>query len=118
MFRLRLALHQLRPHDVSHAIRHKYRCRHEALFGLSSHISCTEHNRETYHGSEEADQRIANHGRDGTVAPFGLPNKNESGYHGETTQDEQEDAEVSDSGAEPAGQRDSNGANKAERELE
>lgn len=118
MFRLGLALHQLRAHDVSHTIRHKYRRRHEALLGLSGYISCTEHNREADHGSEEADQRIANHGRDGTVAPFRLPNKDESGYHGETTHDEQEDADVSDSGADPAGQWDSNGANKAEGKLE
>lgn len=52
------------------------------------------------------------------MAPFRLPNKDKSGYHGETTQDEQDDADVADPGAEPAGQWDPNGAHKAEWKLE
>lgn len=118
MFRLGLALHQLRPHDISHTIRHKDGRCHEALFGLSGYISRAEHDRQTYHGSKEADERVANHRRDGTVAPFRLPNQDKPDYHGEAAQEEQEDANVSNSGAKPAGQRDSDGANEAKGELE
>lgn len=118
MLRLRLALYQLRTNNVANTVRHEHGGRHKALFGLARYVSCTEHNGETDHWSEEADQRVPNHGRYGTVAPFGLPYEDEPGYHRETAQDEQRDADVPDSRAEPASERDADSADEAKGELE
>lgn len=52
------------------------------------------------------------------MAPLGLPDENESGYHRETTQNEQWDANVPNARAEPASKRDTNSADEAEGELE
>lgn len=51
------------------------------------------------------------------MAPLGLPDKDEPGYHGKTAQYEQRDANATDSRAEPAGKRDADSANEAEGEL-
>ena len=52
------------------------------------------------------------------MTPFGLPDDDETGNDRKTAEEEERDADVAVSGSKPARERDADGANGTERELE
>lgn len=73
MSTLGLTLDQLRPNDISHAIRHKDCSRHGALLRRTCNIRHAHGYRLTNNRAKRSDSRVSRHGQSGVISPLTFP---------------------------------------------
>jgi hypothetical protein len=91
---LRLTLHQLRPDDITNAVRDKNSRCHKPLLRLAGNIPSTQRYSKTNHGAKEAEQGVTGHRCNGLVAPSRLPNHHKACYDRQAAEYERKYADV------------------------
>jgi len=93
---------KLRPNNISHAIRHENRRRHETLLRCPCHIGHADTDDQTDHRAKESDDRVARYRGGCVVRPCALPDHGAASYDGETAEDEEDETDVGETGGEVA----------------
>lgn len=118
MLALRLAPYQLRPYNIAYTVCDKDNGSHKALLSLARHIGSTQSDTQTNDRAKEAYYGITDNRCSWALAPFGLPDNSEARNDRQAAQKERDDADVFVARSQPARERDADGTNRAERELQ
>lgn len=115
---LALALYHLGSNNIADTISNEDCRRHKTLFRFASHVGRSKSHSQADNWTEEANERITNNGDHRTVTPVGLPDDDEACNNWKTAKNQSWDTSVLVSRAEPAAERDADGAYCAQWKLE
>ena len=101
---LGLRLDQLRADDIPNTISYEYRSCHEALLRLPRYICHAHSDNERNDSTEEAHDRITDHGRSSMMMPRTFPYQGTACDDWQAAEDEQHDTDIWDTRREIASQ--------------
>ncbi|CAL00867.1 uncharacterized protein An12g09610 [Aspergillus niger] len=113
-----LAVHQLRPDDVTHSVGDKHGGRHDGFLGRTGYVAGTEGDDKADNRSEEAGDGVSGNWNCRVVSPVGLPDHHAAGDDGETAGDEHGNARVRNAHADVTAEGDEDDADPTHWELE
>lgn len=114
----RLGPDHLWADDIADAIGDEKNRRHETLLGVAGNVACTESHREAHRRTEESNEGVPNHRGRWSMPPCRLPDDDKAGDDRQAAQDEDGNAQVAMTRAEPASESNPNGRDGAQRKLE
>ncbi len=102
---------------IANTISHKDRRSRKTLLSCTRHIRHADVDDQEYHGPEEADDCITRHGRRGVVEPCAFPDHEAASDNGEAAEYKKDEADVTDTRGEVAGEENEDEHKGTERKL-